>query len=150
MQRKPNRTAPRMPSRAMQTFQIAAPVSTHTRKATCEEVECAQYARGWRMKIDLNTELGQKQAWYIKYHAGRSFKKVSAHDGLVELEFAPSQPCFQEHRVRIDRPEIFRVKGGDYRGNPLRTPVRTHKKPEYWVEEFAENQDRLKTQIERG
>lgn len=150
MKRPLNRINSRMPANAMQTFQVTAPISTHTRVATCEEVECAQYARGWKMRIDLNTELGQKQAWYIKNHAGRSYKKVGAQDGLVDLEFAPNQPCFAEHRVRIDRPEIYRVKGGDYRGNPLRTPTRVHKKPEFWVEEFAINQDRLKTQMERG
>lgn len=148
--RKPNRLQPALPSRAMQTFQVTAPISTHTRKATCEEVECEQYARGWRMKIDLNTDLGQRQAYYIKNHAGRSYKKIGAADGLVELEFAPNQPCFQEHRVRNSLPEKYLVKGGDFRGNPLKSPTRVHKKPEFWVEEFAENQDRLKTRIERG
>ena len=145
-----SRVKTRTPVEMMQTFQVVAPKSTHTRPATCEEVECAHYARGWSMKIDLGTDLGQKQAYYIKHSSGRSYKVVSQRDGLVTLEFAPSQPCFQEHRLPTGRPEIFRVKGGDYRGNPLRTPVRTHKKAEFWVEEFAENQDRLKTQIERG
>jgi hypothetical protein len=140
----------RTPVEAMQTFQVTAPKATHTRRATCEEVECPQYLRGWRMKLDLGTELGQKQAYYIKHSSGRAFKVVSQRDGLVELEFKPNQDCFAEHRVRIDRPEIYRVKGGDYRGNPLRTPVRTHKKPEFWVEEFAQNQDRLRTLTERG
>lgn len=143
-------TGNRNPAKAMQTFQVVSPTSTHTREATCEEVECAQYARGWKMKIDLGTELGQRQAHYIKYQSGRSFTRESLGDGLVELTFGASQPCFQEHRVSVGRPEIYRVKGGDSRGNPLRTPMRTHKKPEFWVEEFAENQDRLKTQIERG
>lgn len=150
MNRPLKREKLRMPVNAMQTFQVTAPISTHTRKATCEEAECAQYLRGWRMKLDLGTELGQKQAYYIKHHSGRAYKVVAQQDGLVELEFSGNQTCFQDHRVRIDRPEIYRVKGGDYRGNPLRTPVRTHKKAEYWVEEFAENQDRLKTQMERG
>lgn len=149
-ERPVNRITPAMPASMMQTFQVVAPKSTHTKPATCEDVECAQYARGWRMRIDLGTELGQKQAYYIKHHAGRKYKIVGQQDGLVDLEFAPNQDCFQEHRVRIERPEIFRVKGGDYRGNPLRTPVRTHKKAEFWVEEFAENQDRLKTHMERG
>lgn len=148
--RKVTRIDPRLPASAMQTFQVTAPISTHTRQATCEEAECAQYARGWRMTIDLNTDLGQKQAYYIKYHSGRSFKKISADAGMVELEFKGGQPCFREHRIPLDRPEIYRVKGGDHRGNPLRTPVRTHKRPEYWLEEFQENQDRLKTQIEKG
>lgn len=147
---EPNRVTPKLPARNMQTFQVVAPKATHTREATCEEVECEQYARGWRMKIDLNTDLGQKQAWYIKEHAGRKYKKVSAYEGLVELEFAANQPCFQKHRVRIDRPEIYRVKGGDHRGNPLRTPVRTHTKAEFWVEEFQANQERLKSAAEKG
>src|SRR3546814_4928795 len=77
------------------------------------------------MTIDLGTDLGQKQAHYIKHQAGRSYKKISAQDGVVVLEFASGQPCFQEHRVRNDLPEVFRVKGGDRRGNPLRTPTRS-------------------------
>lgn len=138
-----NRVAPRLPARNMQTFQVVAPKSTHTRKATCEEVECAQYGRGWRMKLDLNSDLGQQQAYYIKHHSGRSYKVVGQENGLVELEFKDGQPCFQEHRVRNDLPEVYRVKGGDYRGNPLKTPTRVHKKPEFWVEEFALNQERI-------
>lgn len=145
-----NRITPRIPARAMQTFQVVAPEATHTVPATCEEVECAQYANGWKMKIDLGTELGQKQAYYIKHHSGRSYTVESQQDGIVTLIFRGNQPCFQEHRKRLERPEIYRVKGGDHRGNPLKTLTRVHKKPEFWVEEFAENQDRLKRAIEKG
>lgn len=146
-----NRIDNKMPARAMQTFQIAAPTKTHFRPASCEEVECPNYLRGWRMRIDLNTELGQKQAYYIKHHAGRSYKVTGQADGVVDLEFAPNQPCFDQHKVRRnDIPELYRVKGGDHRGNPLRTLTRTHKSPETWVEEFQENQDRLKRAKEKG
>lgn len=148
--RKPFRLPPKLPESAMQTFQVTAPKSTHTRKVSCEEAECQQYARGWRMRIDLNTNLGQMQAHYIKHQSGLSYKVTSQRDGVVELEFRSGQPCFQEHRVRNSLPEKYLVKGGDYRGNPLRTPTRVHKRPEFWVEEFAEHQDRLKTAIERG
>lgn len=148
--RKLNRAEPVLPAHAMQTFQVMAPKSTHTRKVSCEDFGCKAYANGWRMKVDLGTDLGQRQAHYIKHLSGRSYKKIGAEGLLVELEFAPGQPCFAEHRVRNDLPEVFRVKGGDHRGNPLKTVTRVHKKPEFWVEEFAENQDRLKTQIERG
>lgn len=148
--RKLNRLPAALPATAMQTFQIVAPKETHTRGASCEDVECQAYKNGWRMRIDLQTPLGQAQGRYIKYDSGRSYKVIGQQDGIVELEFAPNQPCFAEHRVRTDRPEIYRVKGGDHRGNPLKTLTRVHKKPEFWVEEFAENQDRLKTQIERG
>lgn len=145
-----NRINPRIGPENMQTFQVEAPISTHTRKASCEEVECAQYLRGWKMTIDLNTDLGQRQGRYIKHSSGRSYKTVSQHDGLVELEFSANQPCFREHRVRLERPEIYRVKGGDWRGNPLRSPVRVHKKAEWWLEEFKENQERVKRAQEKG
>ena len=150
MEREPFRLPSKLPESAMQTFAIKAPRETHTRAATCEEAECQAYANGWRMRIDLGTDLGQKQARYIKYDSGRSFKKIGFKDGLVELEFAPSQRCFAEHRIRIARPEIFLVKGGDHRGNPLKTPTRRHKRPESWVDEFATNQDKLADQIKRG
>lgn len=150
MNRPLNRETPRLGAESFQTFQVVAPKETHTRPGTCEEAECAQYARGWRMKLDLTTDLGQRQARYIKHDSGRKFKVISQQGGLVELEFAANQPCFQEHRISLQRPEIFRVKGGDYRGNPLRTPVRTHKRAEFWVEEFATNQDRLINKMERG
>lgn len=134
-----------------QTFQVAAPKATHWRTVRCgEDVDCAAYRNGWRMQIDLGTELGQQQARYIKHQSGRSFKVIRQADGVVDLEFAPNQPCFAEHRVRVDRPEIYRVKGGDARGNPLKVLTRVHKKPEFWVEEFAENQDRVNKIIEKG
>lgn len=143
-------TQERLPATAMQTFQVVAPRTTHTVPATCEEVECGMYARGWKMKIDLQTDLGQKQAYYIKHHSGRSYRVESQADGLVTLEFGPNQPCFQEHRKKIDRPEIYRVKGGDSRGNPLGVLTRVHKKPEFWVEEMQETLGRLDEVRKRG
>ncbi len=140
----------RLGSAAYQTFQAQAPRDTHTVPATCEEVECDHYLRGWKMKIDLGTELGQRQAHYIKYQSGRSYTHENLGDGLVTLTFAANQPCFREHRRSIERPPIFSVRGGDQRGNPLRTPTRVHKKPEFWVEEFAENQERLAEVQKRG
>jgi hypothetical protein len=140
----------RLGADSFQTFQVVAPKETHTVPATCEEVECAQYLRGWKIKLDLGTELGQRQAHYIKYSSGRSFTHQSLGDGLVELTFRANQPCFQQHRMAVERDPIFRVRGGDQRGNPLRTPTRVHKKPEFWVEEFAENQDRIASAINKG
>lgn len=145
-----NRTRQQVGAEAYQTFQVTSPLATHTRAATCEDVQCGAYARGWRMKLDLGTDLGQRQAQYIKHQSGRSFKVLSQVDGLVELEFAANQPCFQDHRVSNDRPEIYRVKGGDHRGNPLGTLTRVHKKPEFWVEEFAQNQDRINAVRQKG
>lgn len=137
-------------ARFYQTFQVTSPISTHTRAGSCEEAKCANYLNGWRMKLDLTTKLGSMQASYIKHESGRKFKILSQRDGLVELEFSANQPCFQQHRVPLDRPEIYRVKGGDKRGNPTGALTRVHKKPEFWVEEFAENQDRIARIQEKG
>jgi hypothetical protein len=133
----------------MQTFQVRAPAGAY-RLGTCEEAECEHYARGWKMQIDLQSELGQKQAYYIKHQSGRSFTHEVLPSGLVELVFKGGQPCFREHKIRNDVPDTFLVKGGDARGNPLKTPTRVHKRPEFWVEEFAQNQARIAEVHQRG
>lgn len=132
------------------TFAVESPMSTHTVPATCEDVECEQYLRGWRMRIDLGSQLGQRQAHYIKHQAGRAYKVIGQNGGLVTLEFSPNQPCFQEHRVKGNRPEIFKVKGGRDGYNPRGTPTRIHTKPAFWLEEFNEHQDRINTTRQRG
>lgn len=127
-----------------QTYQILAPVSTHWRTVSCEDFGCAQGEFGWRMRIDLSTELGQKQAFYIKHHSGRKFTWEKEGDaGMVVLTFPSGQNCFQEHRVRLDREARYLVKDGDHRGNPRGTRPRVHTKPEHWVEDFAENQEAI-------
>lgn len=150
MKRPVTRPTPRLGAEHMQTFAISAPIGTHTRRATCEEVLCRAAANGWRMKLDLTTELGQRQARYIKHDSGRRFEVVDQRDGLVTLHFPAGQECFAEHRVRTDRPETYLVKGGDYRGNPRGTTTRVHTKPEHWIEEFQENSSRLNQLAERG
>lgn len=150
------RTPPRRPRPArslgpeyMQTFAIRAPKGAY-RRGTCADVSCRAAERGWTMKIDLNTDLGQRQARYIKHRSGRRYEIVDQRDGLVTLKFPGGQECFQEHRVRTDMPEQFLVKGGDKRGNPRGQLTRVHKKPEFWVEEFQENSVRLNQLKERG
>lgn len=145
-----DRINPAVEAQHYQTFQVTSPVATHTRPASCEEVECGAYLRGWKIVVDLNTDLGQRQAHYIKHSSGRAYTVDGQQDGMVTLIFRPNQDCFEQHRVPLDRPEIYRVKGGDFRGNPLRTVTRVHKKAEFWVEEFAENQDRVNKIIEKG
>ncbi|QMP84397.1 hypothetical protein HUN42_00019 [Streptomyces phage Dagobah] len=134
----------------MQTFAIQATGDEHWRRATCEEVRCRMAARGWEMRLDLTTELGQRQARYIKHQSGRRYEIVDQKNGLVTLRFPGGQECFKAHRVRTDAPGRFLVKGGDRRGNPRGTVTRVHKKPEFWVEEFQENSLRLIQLKERG
>lgn len=150
MTRDLNRLNPLMPAGAYKTYQIASPLSTHWFTVSCEDAECGNYLRGWMTTIDERTELGKKQAHYIRSLSGRSFTAEVNAVGMTEFTFRPGQPCFQEHKERGERPELYLVKGGDHRGNPRRIAPQRHTKPEHWVEDFAEHQDKLSTEIEKG
>lgn len=142
------RIAPRLPTQAVRSFDIVSPPETHTRKATCKEVECQHYGRGWVTKVDVSTELGQKQANYIRLLSGRTFTHTEVGT-LVTFTFPALQDCFTEHRVSLERPSLFIVRDGDWRGNPSGY-VRKHRNGDDWVDDFANNQDRLKTAQDRG
>ncbi len=138
-----------MPVTAYTTYQIVTPLSTHFRPATCDEVGCEAQANGWMTRVDERTELGQRQAHYIRSKAGRAFREERDPAGLTAFTFPPGQRCFQRHRVRLDRPERFLRRDGDWRGNPTGRVVQ-HTSPAHWQEDFAEHQDRIADQIARG
>jgi hypothetical protein len=144
------RVDPHLPASAYQTYIVAAPVQTHTRVAQCSEVDCQSQARGWAMLIDESTELGQRQAYYLRYVAGRAYREEREATGLTRFTFPAGQRCFAEHRVSNDRPELYLIKGGDWRGNPLELPLYRHDSAENWVDDFATHQDNIATIRQRG
>ena len=140
-QRPINRIAPKMPAAAYKTYSIAAPLSTHYRPATCSEVDCPRYLNGWRVRVEgLPPEL-----LHAAKTSGRRYRELHVVEGETWLVFEAGQACFLagEHRKRLDRPELYVVRDGDWRGNPRGTQARRHARPEHWVEDFAEHQDRL-------
>lgn len=139
---------PKMPAANYRTFQISSPIPTHFRKASCREVECQHYGRGWQTTVDTNTELGARQANYIRLHSGRHFT-YTENGGVVTFLFPPGQQCFTTHQVPLGRPEIYVVRGGDWRGNP-RGEHRRHVRAADWVDQFANHQDRLATRFNQG
>ena len=142
------RLPPQGPPGAYKTYQVLQPRSTHTRPATCQEVSCPNYAHGWRTIVDVSTELGRRQANYIRLHSGRSFTYTEAGT-MVTFMFAMGQKCFAEHRVSLERNPIYRIKGGDWRGNPLGIrPVNL--RGDSWVDDFGENQIKVKERVEKG
>jgi hypothetical protein len=137
-----SRLPPAGPVMAYRTFGVTAPLSTHFRKATCEEVDCDAFRNGWVTRVKT-----EEQADYIRRHSGRTFKE----DEPGVFVFAAGQTCFgaSHHRLRLEREELYVVRDGDWRGNPTGS-VRRHKSSGHWVEEFAEHQDWIKTLRERG
>lgn len=167
MQRTPNRITPQLPVGAVKTYEVDAPLSTHWRDATCEEVECQAMREGWITTVVESdavpvppathhyrqlmgiADADDRRAYYIRHMSGRKFTEHRDASGVTVFDFEPGQTCFETHRVRVDRPELFIVRDGDFRGNPTGR-TRTHTRPDDWVEDFAEHQDKISKRIERG
>ncbi len=145
---EPFRLDPAMPVHAYTSYQIVAPLKTHWRPATCAEVECERYLKGWQIR----KENLDAQNLYLATHTGRAFKEVKIAEGETWLLYPPGQPCFEarNHRLRLEREEFFYRRPGDWRGLPDGGRVYKHARPDFWVEDFAEHQDKLITAIEQG
>jgi hypothetical protein len=144
-----NRIKPVLPAEHMKTYQVRSPVSTHFRPATCAEVECASYLFGWQTVVPADSAA----AGYIRHDRSRSHAEEREPGGMARFVFGAGQQGFppaHDHAVRTDRPEVYLVRDGDFRGNPRGTQVRRHVRPDDWIEDFAEHQDKLATRLERG
>lgn len=146
---EPFRIQPRNPVEAMKTYAVKQPRATHMRVASCGEVECDAHIHGWRTIVDEQTDRGQAQAHFIRHDRSRSHTEARNEAGLTVFEFGPGQPCFAQHELPVGRPPLFRVRGGDWRGNP-RGESRLHTRAEDWVEDFAEHQQTIADAINKG
>jgi hypothetical protein len=154
-----------MPVQAMQTYQVTAPVATHYRPATCVEVDCDAHRYGWVTKVDESTADGQFLAGILRgacrpvsapaVNGTRRYIESRDESGMTLFEFPAGQLCFRmeasseaPHIVPLDRPENYLVRGGDWRQHL--GVSRVHVSADEWVEDFAENQNRVIQRIERG
>jgi hypothetical protein len=144
------RLDPRLPVGAYKTYEIRAPKDTHWRVVSCAEAGCGPYLHGWRTTVDERTGLGQAQAYYVRHDRTRSHTEERLPDGLTAFTFPAGQRCFAEgHQVRVERPELYVVRGGDWRGNPT-GQVRQHANADDWVEDFGTHQQQSADAVERG
>ena len=154
---------PGLSPQKLQTFEIAEPLPTHWRPATCAEVECEAQVRGWRTTCDLGTDLGVRQARYIRDKAGRHFTHEFSGDGkMITFTFPAGQQCFTPHRVSLGRPALFVVRRGGHRdsagrhGGPRPRPVtawpgaRVFDRPDQWADDLHEATDRVAAARQRG
>ncbi len=127
------------------TYQIAAPVSTHWAPVSCAEYQCGEHLNGFRTTVDESTELGQAQAYFIRKQSGRRFTEAKTEAGLTLFTFEAGQSCFRanEHRRRIDKPELFIVRSGDWRRMDILGQPRLHKRAADWVDDFATHQGKI-------
>ena len=143
---QPWRPAPSLPTTAMKTYEVLAPTRTHWRKATCAEVDCPHHLHGWATTV----QAGSADEALIR-RAGRHFTAQPQPGGFLQFVFPAGQPCFKahQHRVLLDRQEIFVVRGGDWRGNPRGIPTQ-RLEPAAWVDNFAAHQQRLANRLAAG
>lgn len=153
--RRLQRIQPLLPVQKMQTYAIRRPVATHTRPATCEEVGCPDFLKGWITRIpagspqvDLVIKAARGEIDGLK----RPFRELTGRGYLTnagerEFLFESGSPCFRAttHRIGIDRPEIYLVRGGDWRANT--GLIRKHTRPEHWVEDMQENLDAVERRL---
>lgn len=140
------RLTPKLPVQAYDTYALIRPVTSHTRRATCQEVNCGAHLRGWRTQVDLTTELGRRQANYIRLIAGRHYVTEENGDS-VTFRFPAGQRCFTEHRMPLDRDPLFIKRGGDWRAYTSQAqPMRAAD----WIDDLHTNTDTLAEHKNRG
>lgn len=142
-----NRIAPVGPVQAYKTYGASMPLDTHWVPASCEDVDCEPFLKGWSINA---APLSEQDRAAIKQHGYRyRVLEVSAEEIL--WLFDAGQPCFKSstHQLPV-RPPVFYTRPGDWRGNPTGQRPYVHDSAENWVDDMATHLDRLRTEIERG
>jgi hypothetical protein len=152
-----------LPEHLQRGFHILAPRDTHWRPATCAEVECDRYVYGFDVRIDESDLLpmgGAERAAWIRTQAklpgGKRYtEEWREPNGITVFKFPPGLIAWgaehEDHRVRIDRPELFVASHINDSG---RRVVQRHDGAEAgavnWVDQFATHQDELASEHAKG
>lgn len=129
---------------AYQTYSGEVLRDDRYRPESCVGYQCDAYVSGWRTAVDESTDLGARQAHYIRTESRRAF--VETRDrALTVFTFEAGQTCFASpHWIPQ---EVFTLHRGDWRRSEL---LRTFDRPDQWVDDFAEHQQRIADRIKRG
>ncbi len=146
IQHEPFRLEPPMGVGAYKSYSISAPLATHWRPATCAEVACPDYLHGWRIR----KEHLDAQLLHAATRSGRRYREVSFAAGETWLVYEAGQVCFKasQHRLPLERPELYLVRDGDWRGNPTGSVQRLTAAS--WTDDFGEHQERLADRFKQG
>lgn len=144
MTRPLSRIQPALEVHQMKTYAIRTPLETHTRPATCPQVGCLNYERGWTTKVAAGSA---EERALLRACSGaedryqRAFKRVHGNPGFMIYIFEPGTACFliTTHRVPLERPALYVVEHGDWRAKLGRRTVGS----EEWINDFGEHQDRI-------
>lgn len=145
---------PRLPAHAMKTYSVIAPRSTHFRAVTCREANCPNFANGWRVHLQRiqSWPNGAQLIAHIKT-CGKRYTLLEVSADETWFVFEAGQTCFDgdagRHQTRVGKPELFVVRGGDWRGNP-RGDRFVHASAADWVDDMQNHRDKLAREVAQG
>jgi len=84
-------------------YQTTWTQDAHFRTATCKEVECTHYTKGWITKAPI----GSPEDDYIKNDKSRKWIAVKADEATIHYFFEAGQKCFRPHRVKVERAPFY-------------------------------------------
>ena len=122
-------------------FQASAPLATHWRPATCQEVDCEAHLLGFKLVLDEEAHADQIDALRTLRH-GRHFTEHHEVEGFIEFRFPAGQRCFKHHTTGIGRDPIM-LHG-------VNAQVRQHVRAKDWHEDFNETSYQIQEQRKRG
>lgn len=142
------------PVQHMKSYQLLQPFETHYRVATCREAECRSFREGMSVTFDLTSPEHVALANWMRNRSGLRFSYVQTGTSVQFLVPAGQNgPCLRArlrpHRVPLERDPFMIIRGGDFRGNPS-SYRHEEDSPDFFVEQWAEDLDRLKTAHDRG
>lgn len=136
-----------LPARNFQTFGAVRPLATHWRKATCAEADCEPYRDGWWTIVPADSP--QLKIVFEAINGADGFRrngveKPSEDPGMRSFWFEPGTPCFKasEHKVPLERPEVFYRRDGDLVRNA--GGLYRFDRHDQWQEEWNDRTDRLR------
>lgn len=148
-ERQINRITPAAPVQAYRSFGMSV---TRRISATCAEVDCEHWLKGW---ITTVLPASEDEGVIIAACDGRVDgmhraydRRILSDDGFMRYYFPPGQPCFKASTHSVPWDFAFHHRDGDWRGNPTGLKV-AHPDGTSWRDEFGEHQQRIKEQRER-
>lgn len=136
---------PNGPPTAFTTHEIVRPL----RIASCQEAECDYWETGLTLLIDTHVPQGVDRLLYLRVRSGRRIAETEIEPGVWKIYVYPHQSCFGTHRLPL-RDESYVRRLGDWRGNPEPDSRYRFKRPDDWVDSFANTLDQARTRFERG
>ena len=103
----------------------------HFRIATCKEMECAHYTKGWITKAPI----GSPEDDYIKSDKSRKWIAVKVDKAEIHYFFEAGQKCFRLHRVKVEKAPFFTV---DQPGRETARLFRANMDFDEWTDRFNE------------